>query len=432
MPSVKIHIYYRPMSELKITTLSNGLRVVTDHVPSVESVAVGVWAGVGTRNEDLSVNGVAHMVEHMLFKGTKNRDAQQIVEVIENVGGHMNAYTSREVTSYHIHLLKEDLGLALDVLADMVQNSTMPADEVERERGVIIQEIGMCHDTPDDIIFDHYFETAYPKQALGAPILGTHSIIENMHRDALMGYVEKFYTPERLVICASGNLKHDELIEMVERKFNALPANQNEDRADAAYQGGEYRESRDLEQSHIVLGFRGIPRLSQDHYAAQILTTILGGGMSSRLFQEVREKRGLVYSIYGFNSSYSDDGQVGIYAGTGPDKLPELIPVVCDEVKKIGTTITDEELVRAKSQLRSSILMARESMMNRANQNAKSLLMRDTIRSPEEIIDDINAVTIKTLQRVSDQIFTSAPTLAALGPLGQLEDFGKIKDRLAA
>ncbi len=420
------------MSSIKVTTLPNGLRVVTDIVPSVESVAVGVWAGVGTRNEDLTVNGVAHMVEHMLFKGTKNRDAMEIVEVIENVGGHMNAYTSREVTSYHIHLLKEDLSLALDVLSDMLQHSTMPDDEVERERGVILQEIGMCHDTPDDIIFDHYFETAYPAQSLGAPILGTNDIITGMKRDTLMGYVEQFYTPERLVVCASGNLDHDEFIKQVEDKFNALPTNQNDNKKDADYQGGEIREMRDLEQSHIVLGFQGISQLHDDFYAAQILSTILGSGMSSRLFQEVREKRGLVYSVYSFHSSYSDDGQFGIYAGTGPDKLPELIPVICDEVMKIGSTITPQELERAKAQLRSSVLMARESMMNRANQHAKGLLLRGKIRSPEDIIKSINAVEISSLEKVAKQVFTSAPTLAALGPLGQLEDFDKIKGRLVA
>lgn len=420
------------MTSLQITELPNGLRVITDIVPSVESVAVGVWAGVGTRNEDLSVNGVAHMVEHMLFKGTKTRNALEIVEVIENVGGHMNAYTSREVTSYHIHLLKEDLSLALDVLADMVQHSTMPENEIEQERGVILQEIGMCHDTPDDIIFDHYFETAYPEQALGAPILGTNNIITNIERKSLINYVDQLYTTEHLVVCASGNLDHDEFVKEVEDKFNALPSNQNANKKPASYKGGEHREARDLEQSHFILGFQGVSRVSDDYYAAQILATLFGGGMSSRLFQEVREKRGLAYSIYSFHSAYTDDGQFGVYAGTGPDKLNKLIPVICDEVLKVGSTITEEELSRAKAQLRSSTLMARESMMSRADQNAKSLLLKGHIRSPEDIIKSINEVDIKSLERIARQIFTSSPTMAALGPLGQLEDFCKIKEKLAA
>ena len=209
-------------NDIKITILPNGLRVVTDHVPSVESVAMGVWAGVGTRNEKLSVNGAAHMVEHMLFKGTKNRNAKEIVEVIENVGGHMNAYTSREVTSYYMHLLKDDVPLAINILADMLQNSTMPEEEIERERGVIMQEIGMCFDTPDDIIFDNYFQTAYPDQALGAPILGTNDIIENMQRDALMDYVQSLYTADNLAICASGNLDHDAFVTQIEQAFTCL------------------------------------------------------------------------------------------------------------------------------------------------------------------------------------------------------------------
>ena len=421
-----------PMSTLKITTLPNGLRIVTDHVPSVESVALGVWVGVGTRNEDLTYNGAAHMVEHMLFKGTKKRDAKEIAEVIENVGGHVNAYTSREVTSYHVHLLKDDVPLALDVLADIVQHSTMPDDEVERERDVILQEIGMCHDTPDDIIFDNYFETAYPNQALGAPILGKNSIIKTMRRETLMAYTQRFYTPSHMVICASGNLDHDSLIKQVEELFRDLPADQNTDKKAADYQGGEHRETRDLEQSHIVLGFNGISRLDDHYYAAQTLSALLGGGMSSRLFQEVREKRGLVYSIYSMHYAYSDNGQFMVYAGTGPDKLPELIPVVCDEVTKLSSTIKEHELDRAKAQLRSSTLMARESMMHRADQHAKSILLRGNIRTPEEIIDNINKVDIPALETVAQRIFSTAPTLAALGPLGQLENFDKIKERLAA
>ncbi len=419
------------MTSLKITTLSNGLRVVTDHVPSVDSVAVGVWVNAGARNEELKHNGAAHMVEHMLFKGTKRRNAQDIAEVIENVGGHINAYTSREITSYHIHLLKEDLPLALDVLSDIVQHSTMPEEEIKREREVILQEIGMCFDTPDDIIFDNYYETAYPDQSFGAPILGTNDIIKNMSRDTLMGFVKDNYTFDNMVICASGNLDHDDFIKDVEKKFNALPKVKYINKTLANYKGGEDRQSRDLEQSHIVLGFKGISRRADNYYDAQILASLMGGGMSSRLFQEVRERRGLVYSIYSFHSAYSDDGQFIIYAGTSPNKLPELIPVICDEINKVGSTIKLEELERAKAQLRSSILMSRESMMSRADQNAKALLLHGNIRSSDEIIDMINAVNIGSLENISKQIFSKIPTLAALGSLNELEDFDMIKKRLS-
>lgn len=416
---------------IEVTTLPNGLRIVTDIVPSVESVAIGVWVDVGTRFENLAHNGAAHMVEHMLFKGTKTRNALEIVQVIENVGGHMNAYTSREMTSYHVHLLKDDLPLALDVLADIVQNSTMPEEEIERERGVILQEIGMCTDTPDDVIFDHYFETAYPNQALGAPILGRTNIIESMQRDTLMNYVAQFYSAGRLVICASGNFDKDELLAGIEKNFNNLPIDQTHEKIAGIYEGGEHRENRDLEQSHIVLGFQGISQNDDAYYSAQVLASALGGGMSSRLFQEVREKRGLVYSIYSFHSAYSDDGQFAIYAGTGPDKLPELIPVVCDEILGVGQSLTENELERAKAQLRSSTLIAREYMMNRADQHAKSMILRGKLQPVEKIIQSINAVTLDDIGSVSQQIFASKPTLAALGPLDHLESYDTLQSRLA-
>ncbi len=415
---------------IQISKLSNGMHVITDHVPSVETVAIGVWIRAAARDEDLKYNGTAHMVEHMLFKGTKRRDALKIAEVIENVGGHMNAYTSRELTSYHIHLLKDDMPLALDVLADMVQNSNMPEDEVERERGVILQEIGMCHDTPDDIIFDHYFETAYPKQTLGAPILGTNEIIGGMQRDVLMGYVEKFYTGANIIICASGNLDHDDLVKQVEQQFTALPQDQSAPRSKANYHGGERRTERDLEQSHIVLGFQAPPLTHDNYYATQILAMLTGGGMSSRLFQEIREKRGLVYSIYSFHSAYSDNGQFGIYAGTGPAQLSELVPVMCEELHNIKSTLTTEELERSKAQLRTSTFMGRESMMSRADKNAKDWFNVQKVRTPQEIITQINDVTMESLEHVAHDIFSGTPTLSALGPLNALESFESIKARL--
>ncbi len=420
------------MPEIRTTTLPNGLRIITDHVPSVDSIALGVWVGVGTRHEEMVHNGVAHLVEHMLFKGTQKRNALEIAQVIENVGGNVNAYTSREVTSYHIHLLKQDMSLALDVLADIVQNSNMPEEELEKERHVVIQEIGMCNDTPDDVVFDHYYETAYPNQTLGAPILGHADIIGKMPRDVLMGYVNKFYTPARMVVSAAGNLDHDEFVTQVEEQFSSLPTDTDHDIASARYESGEYRLQKDLEQSHVILGFQSFGRLDDDYYAGQALSTLLGGGMSSRLFQEIREKRGLVYSIFSFFSGYMDDGQFGIYAGTGPNDLPELIPVVCEEIQKVSGSITQEELTRAKAQLKSSMLMGRESMMTRADQQAKYMLFRNKTVDMQEIIAKIDALDTSDIDRVAKRIFTSKPTLVGIGPLGQLEDYTRISQRLAA
>lgn len=417
----------------QITTLPSGLRIVTDDVPSVESVSVGVWVDVGTRNEDMAHNGVAHMVEHMLFNGTPTRSSLEIAQGIESVGGQINAYTGREVTAYYVHLLKEDTRLAIDTLADMIQRSTFPDKELEKERGVIVQEIGMSNDTPDDIIFDYYQETAYPGQTLGAPILGRADIIEKMKKNTLRDYVQRFYTPKKMVVSAAGNIRHEEMVSYVGELFADLPPDQDCIAEAARYEGGEARHEKDLEQSHVVLGFQGISRHDPDYYAAVLLATIMGGGMSSRLFQEIREKRGLVYSIYASHTSYHDDGQFEIYAGTGGDKLPELVPVVCDELmKSIQEIIPIDELARAKAQLKASILMSRESMMSRANRQAKYLLNFGEGPDVRHLIDLIDAVTPDILQAMAQRIFSGKPTLAALGPLSRLEDYERIIHRLAA
>lgn len=419
------------MSSIKLTTLPSGLRVITDTVDSVHSVALGIWVDVGTRDEDMEHNGAAHMVEHMLFKGTKRRGPAQIAEEIENVGGYVNAYTSREITSYHIHLLKDHVKLALDMLADIYQNATLPQDEIERERHVILQEIGMATDTPDDLIFDNYFETAYPDQTLGAPILGKAHHVKTMKRETMSDYIRRYYTPGRTVISAAGHVDHKEFVSQVESLFSSLPPDSNAKHLQAEYKGGEHRLEKKLEQAHIVLGFPGLSRLDDDYHVAQALSAILGGGMSSRLFQEVREKRGLVYSVYSFHSSQSDSGQFCIYAGTGEKDLKELIPVVCDEIVKATRDISEAETARAKAQMKSGLLMARESMMTRAEQQAKYLLYRDRLFDADALIEKVNSITTKDVMRVAGKIFSGTPTLASLGPVKKMESYDKIVKRLA-
>lgn len=418
---------------IQSTTLKNGLRVVTDTVETVESVALGVWCDVGTRHENMLHNGVAHMVEHMMFNGTPTRTSKDIVEQIESVGGQMNAYTSREVTAYYIHLLKEDARLAVDVLADMLQRSTFPDADLEKERGVIIQEIGMTNDTPDDFVFDLYQSTAYPDQAIGAPILGTASIIEGMQKQTLFDYVQNFYTPKNLVVSAAGNVSHAEIISYVEEYFSDLPSDKENNYPAASYAGGDKRVEKDLEQSHVVLGFQGVGKTHNDYYTAMLLATVMGGGMSSRLFQEIREKHGLVYSVYASHAAYQDDGQFEIYAGTGPDKLPKLIPVLCDELQKImQSEVAQDELARAQSQVRSSILMGRESMLSRANRQAKHMMTHGDEVNIQTILDKISAVKVADLHRMAQQIFSGKSTLAAYGPLESLESYDKIQTRLVA
>lgn len=419
------------MSGIQVTTLENGLRIVTDSVESMHSTALGIWTGVGTRHEDPAENGVAHMVEHMLFKGTKTRGPLQIAEEIETVGGSMNAYTSREITSYHVHMLKDDVDLGMEILADMYLNSTLPQEEIERERQVIVQEIGMSNDTPDDLVFDHYFETAYPDQSMGAPILGRVHNIERMTREMLEGYIEKFYTPGHTVISAAGAIDHDRFVAKVENLMAHMPSGRPKTEKPAAYKGGEMRVRRDLEQAHIILGFQGLNRFDPEYYAAQALSTLLGGGMSSRLFQEIREKRGLVYSIFSFHSGYQDDGLFGVYAGTGPENLAEIIPVICDELLKTDSDVRESELNRAKAQLKAGLLMGRESMTTRADQQAKHMLFRNEVFNLDERIATIESVDLATIGQVAKRIFTSSPTLAALGPVESLESFESIKRRLS-
>jgi len=401
---------------LHSSKLSNGLRIVTDTVDTVEAVAIGIWCDVGTRNEDLSVNGVAHMVEHMMFNGTPTRTAQDIVHQIESVGGQMNAYTSRELTAYYVHLLKEHAPMALDILSDMIQRSTFPQSEIEKERDVILQEIGMTLDTPDDLVFDLYQQTAYPDQALGAPILGTDEIVQGMTRETMQDYVRRFYTPDKLVVSAAGNIAHDDMARLCEEYFTDLPAPSNENLKPAQYQGGEMRVQKELEQTHIVLGHQGVSKSDPDYYSAVLLSTVMGGGMSSRLFQEVREKRGLVYSVYASHTGYHDDGQFEIYAGTGPDKVTDLMPVLDDEIKKISNNLVSaEELQSAKNQMKTGILMGRESMLSRANRQAKFMINHDRDLDIADILKKIDAVSVTDIRDVAGRIFKSKKTESLLG-----------------
>ena len=305
---------------VRTTTLDNGLRIVSDSMDNVETVSTGIWVDVGTRYETPEINGVSHFLEHMAFKGTERRTAREIVEEIEDVGGNLNAYTSRETTVYHAKVLKEDMPLAVDIIGDIAQNPTFDVDELERERGVILQEINQSNDTPDDVVFDYFQETAYPEQAVGRPVLGSTELVRDMSRETLMNYMQTNYTGSRMVLSAAGRLDHDTFVKLAEDAFGGLNKGNGADLETASYAGGDFRKERDLEQAHLLLGFDGISYNDDDFYTASVLSTLLGGGMSSRLFQEIREKHGLVYSIYSFLSCYSDGGLFGVYAGSGGEE----------------------------------------------------------------------------------------------------------------
>ena len=421
------------MSEqVSITTLPSGLTVLTERMERVETVSFGAYVGAGTRHETAAENGVAHFLEHMAFKGTTTRSAVDIAEAIENVGGHINAYTSREQTAYYVKLLKEDLSLGADIIGDILCNSTFEPDEVERERGVILQEIGQANDTPDDIVFDHFQSAAYPAQPMGRPVLGTEQIIRGMKREALHGFMQAHYTPENMVIAASGNLRHEQVVELAERHFANLPRAERAAPMPSDYMGGEYREMRDLDQAHIVLGFDSPAYGSEDYYPAMLLSTVLGGGMSSRLFQEIREKRGLVYSIYSFTSPAQDGGLFGIYAGTGESEAAELMPVTLEELAKVQQQVSEAELARARAQLKAGLLMSLESTGSRCEQLARQWQIFGRVIPVSETVRRIEAVTVDDVRAAGVKIFRQKPTLASIGPVGQVPKFSSIIDRLAA
>ncbi len=413
-----------------LATLPNGLRIVTDRIDTVDTASLGLWVDVGTRHEPPEINGAAHFLEHMAFKGTERRSARDIAEEIEAVGGHLNAYTAREQTAYYAKVLKEDVGLAVDILADILQRSAFADDELERERTVILQEIGQAHDTPDDIIFDHFQERAFPDQAMGRPVLGRPEIIERIRREEVSGYLKRTYAAPNMVLAAAGNLDHDRLVALAGAVFTELPGASTAKTEPASYRGGEFREDRDLEQVHLVLGLPGVPHADPDHWAANVLSTALGGGMSSRLFQEIREKRGLVYSIYSFAHSYRDGGIFGVYAGTGEDEVEELMPVLCSELARAVENFGADELARARAQLKASILMSLEATSARCEHLAQHLLVHGELLDPQKLVEKIEAVDEAAVARVARRILSGMPTLAVMGPVARVEEYDRIRARL--
>lgn len=423
------------LSGVRLTRLPNGLTVVSDRMERVETVSVGAYVHAGTRDEAAPECGVSHFLEHMAFKGTARRDAAAIAREVEDVGGHLNAYTARENTAYYAKLLKEDLALGVDILGDILTRSALPPEEVERERGVILQEIGQAEDTPDDIVFDHFQAVAYADQPMGRPTLGPRAVIEALPRDALAAYMRRHYGPSRMVVAAAGNLDHDALVATVREHFADLPPPEAHAPEPARWTGGERREEDDLEQVHLVLGFDGPGYADRDHYPAMLLSTLLGGGMSSRLFQEIRERRGLAYSIYSFHSPYADGGTFALYAGTGEDGAAELVPATLDELRRVQRDVTEEELARAKAQLRASLLMSLESTGSRCEGLARQLQVHGRIVPVEETKAKIAAVTVEQVQAAAARLFREGarrPALTVMGPIGKVPTLAAMAEALAA
>ena len=417
----------------QLTTLPNGFRIATEYMPGLESAAIGVWVLAGARHERAEQNGIAHFLEHMAFKGTKRRSALQIAEAIEDVGGYINAYTSRETTAYYARVLKNDVPLALDVVADILRNPVFDAREIETERGVILQEIGQAADTPDDIIFDWLQEKAYPDHPLGRTILGAEARVQGFGRSDLDGFVDQYYRPGQMVLSAAGAVDHDELVRMAEDMFDDMVPSEAIEPATASFRGGETRHVKDLEQAHFALAFESPEYGHPDIYTSQIYALALGGSMSSRLFQEIRERRGLCYTIFAQAGAYADTGMMTIYAGTSEDQMGDLAGITVDEMKRAADDMSETEVERARAQMKAGMLMGLESPSNRAERLARMLQVWGRVPDLSETVERIDAVTLEDVRRLARHTVTTAPSALALyGPVAQSPSLHSLDARRAA
>ena len=413
--------------------LSNGFRIVTEHMPGLASAAIGVWVTAGARHEAPEQNGIAHFLEHMAFKGTTRRTALQIAESIEDVGGYINAYTSREVTAYYARVLQNDVPLALDVIADILRNPTLEAAEIEVERGVILQEIGQALDTPDDVIFDWLQEEAYPDHSLGRTILGPSDRVAGFSRTDLLSFIADHYGPDQMILSAAGAVDHDEIVRMAEKLFGDMPAKSLAIVDAARFTGGERRQSKSLEQAHFALALESPGYRDDEIYTAQIYASALGGGMSSRLFQEIRENRGLCYSIFAQAGAYADTGMTTIYAGTSAEQLPQLAEITIDEMKRAVDDMTPAEVARARAQMKAGLLMGLESPSNRAERLARLIQIWDRIPPLEETVSLIDAVTTGDVRAFAQKMVEAAPVALALyGPIEAAPTLAALQERRAA
>ena len=414
----------------KISKLDNGLRIVTHSMPAFESVTFGVFNAVGCRDENEEINGTAHFLEHMAFKGTKTKSALEIMEKVESVGGYINAYTSEEITAYWVKMLSQDLHIGIDIISDILQNSTFEPKELERERGVILQEIGMYLDTPAHMVGDYWLKTAFPDQPIGRLILGKKEIIKSIEREKIVNFMQSNYHPSKMVVSAAGKIDHDEFVDQITNSMQNLPKGNLEQRIKAEYKGGEYREDKDLEQIHLILGFEGLNYHDDDYDALRVYSAIMGAGGSSRLFQEIREKRGLVYSIYADIDSFSDSGTFQVVAGTGKNEIKELLPVLCDELTNSPKNLNEKEIEKSKAQLKASTLMGQESTMNNATSAAYQLLRFGKLIDINDRIKRIENVSKSSIEKISKKILSSNPTISSIGPIKELENLDKIKSRI--
>ncbi len=411
---------------VKRTVLPGGLRIITEYMPTVRSAAIGIWVGVGSRDEVAAQTGSAHYLEHLLFKGTKNRTALDISSTIDRVGGEMNAFTSKEVTCFYTRVVDTSVPSAIDVLVDMITSATITPKDVDSERAVVLEEIAMRDDDPSDIVHEQFSRALYGNSALGRSILGTVDNISSLSRRSIHGFYRKYYTPDRMVVAVAGNVDHATIVKLVRKAFaqggvdlsgDATPYVPAPNKVKFAMRSGEVKFDKATEQANIVVGVPGINRGDDRRYVLNLLNAALGGGMSSRLFQEVREKRGLVYTVYSFAQQFQDTGLVGVYAGCSPKRLPAVQEVVSDVLRDVAAHgITQDELDRAKGQMAGGMVLGLEDTSSRMSRIARNEMNYGYVSSVSEVLDEVNSVTLEQVHELAHHLWSSDWLTAIVGP----------------
>ena len=417
------------------TVLPSGLRIVTEEVPSVRSAAVGIWVNVGSRDETPAVAGASHFLEHLLFKGTKRRNALEISSTIESVGGEMNAFTSKEYTCFYARVIDTDLPMAIDVISDLITSSIVSALDVDAERKVVLEEIAMRDDDPSDLVHDLYAETYYGDTQLGRPILGTIDSIKGMSRNSVFNYYKKRYLPQDLVVAVAGNINHKKVVRMVEEALSldgfldvkGAPQLRSNTSVKVRGQQSVGLLSRKTEQAHMFYGMEGVTRSDERRFSMGVLASALGGGMSSRLFQEIREKRGLAYSVYAYAQQFAGSGQIGFYAGCNPAKAIEVVEIIQEVLSDVATHgMSHEEVERAKGAVRGSLVLSQEDSASRMSRIGKNEIVYGQVMSFDDILKEIARVSVEDVRVIASEFLTKTPTLALVGPFKNEAKFKKV------
>ena len=414
----------------KSKTLKNGLRIVTEYIPYVRSVSLGFWVYNGSRNEDKDNNGISHFIEHMLFKGTENRTAKDIAESIDSIGGQLNAFTAKEYTCYYTKTLDTHLDLGIDVLSDMLFHSKIDQKDIDVERKVILEEINMYEDSPEELVHDILSETVWSGNSLGYPILGTKESLDKINRPEILRHMQHYYTPPNTVIAIAGNFEYDAVVALLEEKFQNWEAGNHHQSVytNTVFKNDIVFRAKDTEQTHMCIGFEGIEQGDENIYDLLVVNSIFGGGMSSRLFQKIREEKGLAYSIYSYPSSYKNAGLFTIYAGMNPSQMGEVVKLISEEIHLLKKDkIGDEELRKAKEQLKGNYILGLESTSSRMNSIGKSELLLRKIKTPDEIINRINAITVDSAATMIDKIFNNIQlSICVVGTMEKDIDLKKV------